>query len=106
MLEELLERGDTGAVAIKAVLGRSDPAAQRMPRLRIVGQAYGDGDIIVDCLGDRLGNAHHLQNRSDAPAVYYDVGGRDAWDVSTFPDIGLETRPHIEVRFREIGKKA
>jgi uncharacterized cupin superfamily protein len=61
-----------------------------------------------DCVGFKAGvpNAHHLQNRSDAPAVYYDVGGRDAWDVSTFPDIGLETRPHIEVRFREIGKKA
>lgn len=47
-------------------------------------------------------NAHHLQNRSDRPAVYYDVGGRDAWDVSTFPDIGLEARTHQEVRFRTI----
>lgn len=61
-----------------------------------------------DCAGFKAGveNAHHLQNRSDRPAVYYDVGGRDAWDVSTFPDIGLEARTHQELRFREIGPKA
>jgi|MedtruStandDraft_1076414.scaffolds.fasta_scaffold24103_2 uncharacterized cupin superfamily protein len=61
-----------------------------------------------DCVGFKAGvpNAHHLQNRGTEPAVYYDVGGRDAWDVSTFPDIGLEARTHMEVRFREIGEKA
>ena len=61
-----------------------------------------------DCVGFKAGveNAHHLQNRSDEPAVYYDIGGRDAWDVSTFPDIGLEARTHQELRFREIGNKA
>jgi uncharacterized cupin superfamily protein len=60
-----------------------------------------------DCVGFKAGveNAHHLQNRSDAPAVYYDIGGRDTWDVSTFPDIGLEARTHQEIRFREIGRK-
>lgn len=66
-----------------------------------------DGEEVLkagDCVGFKAGvaNAHHLQNRSDAPAIYYDVGGRDAWDVSTFPDIGLEARSHMEIRFREI----
>lgn len=57
-----------------------------------------------DSVGFKAGvaNAHHLQNRSDQPAVYYDIGGRDAWDLSTFPDIGLEARTHLEVRFRDI----
>ena len=60
-----------------------------------------------DCVGFKAGvpNAHHLQNRSQEPAVYYDVGGRDPWDVSTFPDIGLEARTHMEIRFREIPPK-
>ena len=60
-----------------------------------------------DCVGFKAGvaNAHHLQNRGAEPAIYYDVGGRDAWDVSTFPDIGLEARTNMEIRFREIGKK-
>ena len=60
-----------------------------------------------DCVGFKAGvpNAHHLQNRGSETAVYFDVGGRDAWDVSTFPDIGLEARTHMEIRFREIGEK-
>jgi uncharacterized cupin superfamily protein len=60
-----------------------------------------------DCVGFKAGvaNAHHLQNRASDVAVYYHVGGRDAWDVSTFPDIGLEARSHMEIRFREIGAK-
>ena len=57
-----------------------------------------------DCVGFKAGvtNAHHLQNRGTEPAVYYDIGGRDAWDVSTFPDMGLEAYTHQELRFREI----
>ena len=57
-----------------------------------------------DCVGFKAGveNAHHLQNRSDGPAVYFDVGGRDAWDVSVFPDIGLEARTRMEIEFRPI----
>ena len=47
-------------------------------------------------------NAHHLQNRSDQVAVYYDIGGRDPWDVSVFPDIGYEARTHMEVQFRPL----
>jgi uncharacterized cupin superfamily protein len=60
-----------------------------------------------DCVAFKAGveNPHHLQNRSNDVAVYYDIGGRDAWDVSTFPDMGLEARTHMEIRFREIGAK-
>jgi uncharacterized cupin superfamily protein len=59
-----------------------------------------------DCVGFKMGvaNAHHLQNRSDKPAVYFDVGGRDAWDVSTFPDIGIEARTHMAIQFRPLRK--
>lgn len=69
-----------------------------------------DGEEVLragDCVGFKAGveNAHHLQNRSASPAVYYDVGGRDAWDVSVFPDIGLEGRTHQEIRFREIARE-
>jgi uncharacterized cupin superfamily protein len=68
-----------------------------------------DGDEILkagDCIGFKAGvpNAHHLQNRSDAPAIFFDIGGRDLWDISTFPDIGIEARPHVEIRFRPIKK--
>jgi len=60
-----------------------------------------------DCVGFKAGvaNAHHLQNRSSEPAIYYDIGGRAAWDVSTFPDIGLEARTHMVICFREISDK-
>jgi uncharacterized cupin superfamily protein len=59
-----------------------------------------------DCVGFKAGdpNAHHLQNRSDGIAVYYDVGGRDAFDVSTFPDIGLEARTQMQIQFRPLKK--
>jgi uncharacterized cupin superfamily protein len=57
-----------------------------------------------DCVGFKAGvkNAHHLQNRGSEPAIYYDVGGRDAFDVSTFPDIGLEARTRMEIEFRPL----
>jgi uncharacterized cupin superfamily protein len=69
-----------------------------------------DGEEVLgpgDCVGFKAGveNAHHLQNRGSEPAVYYDIGGRDPWDVSTFPDMGLEAYTHQELRFREIRKK-
>ncbi len=68
-----------------------------------------DGEEILgpgDCVGFKAGdrNAHHLQNRSAEIAVYYDVGGRDAYDVSTFPDIGLEARAQIQIQFRPLKK--
>lgn len=69
-----------------------------------------DGEEILragDCVGFKAGvpNAHHMQNRGTEPAVYYDVGGRDNWDVSTFPDIGMEARMKLELQFREIPEK-
>jgi uncharacterized cupin superfamily protein len=60
------------------------------------------GDCVCFRAGDR--NAHHMQNRSSEAAVYYDIGGRDAWDVSTFPDIGLEARTQMQIQFRPIRK--
>ena len=68
-----------------------------------------DGEEVLrpgDCVGFKAGdpNAHHLQNRSDQPAVYFDIGGRDPWDVSTFPDAGFEARTHMEVQFRPLKK--
>ena len=69
-----------------------------------------DGEEILragDCVGFKAGieNAHHLQNRSDARAVFYDIGGRDPWDVSTFPDIEMEARTHMEIRFKDLKEK-
>lgn len=68
-----------------------------------------DGEEVLragDCVGFKAGvkNAHHMQNRSNEVAIYYDIGGRDPWDVSTFPDIGLEARTHMELQFRPMKK--
>ena len=54
-----------------------------------------------DCVCFKAGveNAHHLQNRGAEPAVYYDIGGRDAWDVSTFPDMGYRARTRMKIEF-------
>lgn len=65
-----------------------------------------DGEEVLragDCVAFKAGvaNAHHLQNRSSEPAVFFDVGGRDPYDVSTFPDIGLEARTRMKIEFRE-----
>jgi uncharacterized cupin superfamily protein len=66
-----------------------------------------DGEEILkagDCVAFKAGvrNPHHLQNRSDQPAIFYDIGGRDMWDVSTFPDAGFQARPKFEIQFRPI----
>jgi uncharacterized cupin superfamily protein len=57
-----------------------------------------------DCVAFRMNdpNAHHLQNRSDLPAVFFDIGGRDPWDVSTFPDAGFTAKPRMQISFRPI----
>ena len=57
-----------------------------------------------DCVCFKAGveNAHHLQNRGKEPAVYYDIGGRDAWDVSTFPDMGYQARTRMEIEFKPL----
>jgi uncharacterized cupin superfamily protein len=69
-----------------------------------------DGEEVLkagDCVAFRMNdpNPHHLQNRGSEPAVYVDVGGRDMYDVSTFPDAGFSAKPHIEIRFRPIKKQ-
>ena len=60
-----------------------------------------------DCVCFKAGepNAHHLQNRSDSPAIFFDIGGRDTWDVSHFPDIGLQARTRMQIEFRESKKQ-
>jgi uncharacterized cupin superfamily protein len=57
-----------------------------------------------DCVAFRMDDpdAHHLQNRSDKPAVFFDIGGRDLSDVSTFPDAGFEAKLRMEMNFRPI----
>jgi uncharacterized cupin superfamily protein len=66
-----------------------------------------DGEEVLragDCVGFKAGdrNAHHLQNRSDQVAVFFDIGGRDPYDVATFPDIGIEARTRMEIQFRPL----
>lgn len=63
-------------------------------------ELLGPGDCVAFKAGVK--NAHHLQNRSDQPAVVYDIGGRDLWDVSTFPDAGFQARPRIDINFKPI----
>jgi uncharacterized cupin superfamily protein len=57
-----------------------------------------------DCVAFKAGvrNPHHLQNRSTEPAVFFDVGGRDMYDVSTFPDCGFQSKVHSTIDFRPI----
>jgi uncharacterized cupin superfamily protein len=59
-----------------------------------------------DCVAFKAGvpDAHHLQNRSDEVAVFFDIGGRDPWDVSTFPEMGYEARTHMEIQFKPLKK--
>jgi uncharacterized cupin superfamily protein len=69
-----------------------------------------DGEELLhagDCVAFKGGvpNAHHMQNRSNEVAIYYDIGGRDLDDVSVFPDIGLETKLLFNLNFRPIKKK-
>ncbi len=66
-------------------------------------EALGPGDCIAFKAG--LANAHHLQNRGQVPAVYYDIGGRDAYDQSNFPDIGLNAHMAMRLEFRPLKSK-
>ena len=63
-------------------------------------EVLGPGDSV----GFRMNNpdAHHFQNRGSEPAVYYDIGGRDMYDVSTFPDAGFQAKFRHELGFRAI----
>jgi uncharacterized cupin superfamily protein len=65
-------------------------------------ETLGPGDCVAFKAG--VPNAHHLQNRGDTLAIFYDVGGRDMYDVSTFPDAGFEAKPRFEMNFRPIRK--
>ncbi len=64
-----------------------------------------DGEELLeagDCVGFRMNNpnAHHFQNRGAEPAIYFDIGGRDLWDVSTFPDEQMVSRASIDFSFK------
>jgi uncharacterized cupin superfamily protein len=53
-----------------------------------------DGEEILregDCAGFKASEAdgHHLQNRSNEDAMILEIGGRDANDAATYPDIDL-----------------
>ncbi|MFT3966945.1 MAG: cupin domain-containing protein [Sphingobium sp.] len=61
-------------------------------------EVLGPGDSIAFPAG--RANPHHLQNRGSEIAIFYDIGGRDAYDVSTFPDMGLEARVRMTLDFR------
>src|SRR5882762_6669407 len=63
-------------------------------------EVLGPGDCVAFRMNDP--NAHHLQNRSDKPAVLYDIGGRDLYDTSTFPDAGFQAKVQGKVTFRPI----
>lgn len=63
-------------------------------------EVLGPGDCVAFRMNDA--NAHHLQNRSDRPAIFFDIGGRDMWDVSTFPDCGFVAKPKMEIAFEPI----
>ena len=64
-------------------------------------ETLGPGDCVAFKAGER--NAHHLQNRGSETAVYYDIGGRDTWDESHFPDIGLRARTRMSIQFLPTG---
>jgi uncharacterized cupin superfamily protein len=43
-------------------------------------------------------------NRGTEPAIYFDIGGRDMYDVSTFPDAGFQAKYQFDLGFRSITK--
>lgn len=56
-------------------------------------QVLGPGMVVGFRAGDP--DAHQLVNRSDRPATYLEVGGRDARDVATYPDEDLAARQDV-----------
>jgi uncharacterized cupin superfamily protein len=63
-------------------------------------EELGPGDCVAFRMNDP--NAHHFQNRADSVAVYYDIGGRDLLDVTTFPEMGVQAKPRVEITFKAI----
>lgn len=53
-------------------------------------QLLGPGMVVGFAAGER--NAHQLVNRSDRPATYLEVGGRNARDEASYPDVDLAAR--------------
>jgi uncharacterized cupin superfamily protein len=45
-------------------------------------------------------NGHQLLNRSDRPAVYLEIGGRDQRDVARYPDVDLHCEADADGRYR------
>lgn len=54
-------------------------------------ETLGPGDFVGFPAGVRDG--HHLQNRSDRDAVYFEVGARNEADSGEYPDIDLVFGP-------------
>ncbi|MGC1309234.1 MAG: cupin domain-containing protein [Phormidesmis sp.] len=54
-------------------------------------QTLGPGDMAGFAAG--VADGHHLVNRSDAPAVYLEVGDRTTPDRADYPDIDLVYAP-------------
>ena len=63
-------------------------------------EELGPGDCVAFRMNDP--NAHHFQNRTNSVAVYYDIGGRDMLDVTTFPEMGVQAKPRVEITFKAI----
>jgi uncharacterized cupin superfamily protein len=40
-----------------------------------------------------VANGHRLENRTDSPAIYLEVGNRDSADVVQYPEIDLMNQP-------------
>ena len=63
-------------------------------------EVLGPGDCVAFRMNDP--NPHNLQNRSERRAVFFDIGGRDMWDVSTFPECGFVAKPRFEIAFKPL----
>ena len=63
-------------------------------------ELLGPGDFVAFPMN--VPDAHHLQNRGTEDAVYFDIGGRDMYDVSTFPDAGFQAKYRFELGIRDL----
>ncbi|MBK9657815.1 MAG: cupin domain-containing protein [Rhodanobacteraceae bacterium] len=57
-------------------------------------QVLSPGMVVGFRAGDP--DAHQLVNRSDRPATYLEVGGRDPRDAASYPDVDLAARQSPE----------
>lgn len=70
------------------VLLVSDAGEQLLCAGMLVGFRAGDTD------------AHQLVNRSDRPASYLEIGGRDPRDAASYPDVDLAARQDADGRWQ------